>query len=441
MKKNARQLCYDGLIHVFSKGGYSNLVLDQILSQNTDPRENSLITALFYGVIERDLTLQYLVSCYSKRAVSKLDLEILTILKMGFYQLLYLERVPDNAAVYETVALCSYAKKTSAKGMVNAMLRAFIRDGKKITISGKDPVKQLSILYSCPVWLCQKWEKEYSLEIARELAVHSIGRPPLCIRVNTLKTTQQKLVSELEKDGIAVKPHPQLDGCLMLEHTGSLERISAFRDGLFYVQDSSSQCCALALEAKPEMTVMDLCSAPGSKAFTIAQQMENRGKLYAFDLYPHKIDLIRQSAQRLGLQNIMAEISDASVFREDLPKADRVLCDVPCSGLGIIRRKPEIKYKQPKELEQLPEIQYRILQNASRYVKVGGKLMYSTCTLNRQENEDICSRFLKEHDEYSPSILPSWVSKVAVVRENQATVFPHLSDGDGFFFALFEKNR
>lgn len=440
-RKNARQLCYDALIRVLGQGGYSNLVLDQVLRSSHDSKENSLASALFYGVIERDITLTYLINSYSKKTVSKLDLEIAVLLKMGFYQLYYMERIPDNAAVCETVALCSYARKTSAKGFVNALLRAFIRDAKKLSVSDLKRIEQMSILYSCPVWLCQKWQREYSPEIAEQLIACSVGRPPLTVRVNTLRTSKEALAHSLQAQGISVTVSDWLENCLSLEGTGSLEQIPEFQNGDFYVQDSSSQCCAAVLDAKPGMTVFDLCSAPGSKAFTVAQQMQNTGKLYAFDLYDHKIELIQKSARKLGICNIVSEISDACVFRDDLPKADRVLCDVPCAGLGIIRRKPEIKYKNPKELDRLPELQYRILQNASRYVKPGGKLLYSTCSLNREENEKVCDRFLDGQTVFVPADLPEWLGKKAVVAGNQATFFPHLSGGDGFFLALFERGK
>lgn len=439
MAKNARELCLDALCRVYRDGSYSSLTLDRLLRRSAlTGQEAALATALFYGVVERDLALCRGIARYSSRRPEKLDLEITVILKMGLYQLLYLEQIPPRAAVNETVALCRYARKASAAGFVNAVLRAFLRGGRELLSPDDPPLTRLSVRYSCPEWLIRLWSRDYSPEIAEKLLEASVGRPPLSIRVNPLKTTDEALVGRLAAHGIAAEPDPLAEHCLRVTQSGSLADLPEYREGLFHVQDLSSQLCARILGAEPGMTVFDLCAAPGGKTFTIAQQMDNRGAVYAFDLHPNRVKLIREGAERLGTGIVRAETGDAARFREDLPQADRVLCDVPCAGLGVIRRKPEIKYKPEESLRGLPEIQGRILENGSRYVRPGGRLLYSTCSLSRAENEEVAERFLSRHPEFAPVNLQEWEPH-ALVEGNMVTFFPHLTGGDGFFAALFER--
>lgn len=439
MAANERQLALDILMEIYEKQGYSNLSLTKMLPQGRGKQrqKNSFVTALVYGVVERDITLEYAISQYSKKSFQKLDLEIQLILKMGFYQLLYMSGVPENAAVDESVKLCYYVKKVSAKAFVNGVLRNFLRDGKKFVIRESDDLKGLSIAYSCPLWLVEKWVKEYSYEHTKKLLQASLGRPPLCVRVNTLKSSAKKLVGELREKQIDVKESDYLEDCLLISNTGNLERISQFREGDFYVQDTASQLCVKLLNPQPGERIFDICAAPGSKSFTMAQLMENKGEILAFDLYDHKLKLIEEGAEKLGITNITVQKGDGRVYCDRLGTADRVLCDVPCSGLGIIRRKPEIKYKLQEEIAGLPETQYEILKNASRYVKQGGRLVYSTCALNKEENQQVAKRFLAENPDFLPeSISEEWKDK-GILEENMLTLLPEYMDSDGFFIAVF----
>lgn len=430
---NERQIALTVLLEMEQKDAYSNLALQQHLPKGG--KGNGFITALVYGVAERRLTLDAILKQYA--GSKKLDTEIRVILRMGLYQLLYLERVSDNTAVNETVKLCYIVKKVSAKGFVNAILRGFLRDGKKLPPAA-DEVEQLSLTYSCPMWLIDQWRREYGEATAQGLLEASVGTAPLYIRVNTLRTTAGALQTELEAAGITVYETAVKNG-LLLEHSGNLERLPSFQDGAFYVQDLASQICAALTEVRSGQTVYDLCAAPGSKSFTMAQQMENGGSIAAFDLFEHKCMLIIEGAKRLGLQNIKARISDATVFDETLPEADCVLCDVPCAGLGIIRRKPEIKYKNPESMTGLPELQYRILQNGARYVKPGGRLLYSTCSLSRAENDAVANRFLKEHPEFEEWSIPEPYIKWA--EGNRITFLPQMLGSDGFFIARFRRKN
>ncbi len=433
-KKKELELALQLLIQIFKNQTYSNLAL------KNQPSVSRLVTAFVYGVIERNLTLEAIIDRYSKRPCRKLDLEISLILKLGIYQLLFMDSIPDNAAVNETVKLCYTVRKVSAKGFVNGVLREFIRAGKSIGAEQEqNPQKRLSMLYSCPLWLVEKWCAEYSLEQAEEILRTSIGRPPLTIRVNTLKTSAQSLSAKLSARGIPVTENPWLTDCLHLEQTGRLGNIPEFGSGEFFVQDLASQLCAKLTGAQPGNLVYDLCAAPGAKSFSMAIEMQNIGQLHSFDLYDHKLELISQMAKRLGISIIQTHKQDAARFDSKLPPADIVLCDVPCSGLGIIRRKPEIKYKSPEQFQKLPEVQYRILENAARYVRPGGRLIYSTCTLSRMENQEVALRFLKNHPKFQPDSIPEELTKQVMTEKNCVTFLPQMMNSDGFFIALFKR--
>lgn len=442
--KTERQIAYDSLLRVETEGAYSNIAIDKMLqASQLDKAQCAFTTAIFYGVLETKIQLDYAIQTYIKKKLSSLDIQVLTILRMGFYQLIYMDKVPDNAAVNECVKLVAYARKASAKGLVNAVLRSFIRDGKQIQLPNKqeNEVLYYSIKYACPQWLFLQWKTQYDLNTAIELAKASLNRPPLTVRVNTLKTTPDKLIGYLENRGVKAYKHAYLENCLVLEQTGSIDRLPQYRQGLFHVQDVASQICAEVLRAKPGDTVIDMCSAPGSKAFTIAQHMNNEGKIYAFDLYEHKCKLIEDNAKRLGIGIIQASIQDATQFNPLQEKADCVLCDVPCSGLGIVRRKPEIKYKNEQDLADLPQIQFDILLNASKYVKKGGILVYSTCTTNVKENIEVVNRFLENNNLFKPLQLSQNFGKIKGSNNFAVTLFPHIHQCDGFFIAALRKEK
>lgn len=443
--KTARQIAFDTLLSVFSNKAYSNIAIDRFLSgAELEAREKSFVTAMFYGVLERNITLLHIIKAYSTKPVSKLDKEICIILQMGLYQLLYMDSVPDSAAVNESVALTAYARKASAKGFVNAVLRGFIRDNKEIKLPAleKNVAEHYSIKLSCPTYVFSMWEKQYGLEDAIALCEESLRVPPITIRVNTLKTTAEKLIGYLEGKGVNAAAHETLADCLVISKSGEIDRLAQFKQGLFHVQDAASQECVTMLAPKENEVLLDICAAPGSKSFTAAQLMGNIGEIYAFDLYEAKCKLIEQGAKRLGISIIDAKIGDGSVFDKEIKQADCVMCDVPCSGLGIIRRKPEIKLKTKEEIAGLPQLQFSILSNASKYVKIGGRLVYSTCTLNKNENEEVVNRFLKENNLFEPLQFSSPTSKIKGSNsflEGTATLMPHKNGTDGFFYAILRR--
>ncbi|MCM1392996.1 MAG: 16S rRNA (cytosine(967)-C(5))-methyltransferase RsmB, partial [Ruminococcus sp.] len=288
--------------------------------------------------------------------------------------------------------------------------------------------------YSCPEWLVKKWCREYGKENTESLLSASINQAETILRVNTVKTTAENLKQMLSDEGINCSDGYIADTLRISLSGTDIESLNTYKLGLFHVQDTASTLCSMALDAGEGDTVFDLCSAPGGKAFTIAELMNNKGRVLAFDLYPHRTELISSGAERLGLNIIKAQVGDAAEFDPKIGLADRVLCDVVCSGLGIIRRKPEIKYKSEDSLSGLPEIQFKILCNASKYVKTGGRLIYSTCTLNKDENENVCKKFLDTVSDFVPAKPLEQISDDFCV-----TLMPHINNTDGFFVAAFER--
>lgn len=432
----ARTAALEALLQVDVNEGYSNLVLDKTIRRfSLTGRDASFASTLFYGVLERRLTLDYAVSRFSKLRLSALSPKVLEILRLGAYQILFLDRVPDSAAVNESVELAKRQGEARASGFVNGVLRSLLRGRESLSWPND------SIRYSCPEWLIDLWRTSYGKKLTDSL-LESLSEPaPVYIRVNTYRTNRDSLMELLREEGVASRAAELSPGALILEKPGSLSSLRTFQDGLFHVQDLSSQLAASALGAAAGERVIDVCSAPGGKAFTIAEEMQNSGELLAFDKYKGKVRLIAAGAERLGLTIVKAALRDAEAPKEPLAPADRVLCDAPCSGLGIVRRKPEIRYKEKSALDSLPDLQYRILCEASRLVKSGGTLLYSTCTLNPAENGEVAERFLKNHADFSPLPLALRAKLPHTVEEpeNQLTLFPPVHGTDGFFISLFQK--
>ncbi|MCH5303594.1 MAG: 16S rRNA (cytosine(967)-C(5))-methyltransferase RsmB, partial [Ruminococcus sp.] len=303
----------------------------------------------------------------------------------------------------------------------------------------KDFVYYLSIKYSCPQEIVKLFVNSYGKENTEDILKSVFGRPNLCARVNTLKISADKLIDELTNEGVEVEKSLLDANALVLKNTGSIERLKAFKEGKLYIQDLASQLCVKALNPKRGDIMLDICSAPGGKSFTSAQYMNNRGKIFAFDIYDHKLKLINKTAERLGINCIITDIRDAENDKRELPLADKVLCDVPCSGLGIMNRKPEIRYKEDILNPELPDLQYKILCNSSRFVAVGGTLIYSTCTLNPSENGKNAEKFLKEHTNFQPLKLDLNVNRLIDEPENMLTLFPHINNTDGFFISAFRR--
>lgn len=432
---NPRQIAFEALNKTQRDGAYSNLTLDAVLSKSElDTRDKSFVSGLFYGVIERQLTLDYQLSRYLSKPLKKLKPEVLTILRIGAYQILFMDKVPNSAAVNESIKLSKKNEVSFASGLINAVLRKISSAG--LVLPDKMLSEEyLSIKFSCPLWLIKKWIDEYGYENTAAILEASLGSADTFIRVNTTKVTDSELTEILKRESVDCESTYN-EHTLKINLKGhDIEKLDSFKNGYFHVQDLASQLCAKALDAKENETVFDLCSAPGGKAYTIAEIMNDKGKVLCFDIYENRVSLIVKGAARLGLKSVEGKAGDASIFNPQIGLADRVLCDVPCSGLGIIRRKPEIKYKSQEELSDLPCIQYSIIDNASKYVRNGGRLVYSTCTLSKAENEDIAAKFLENHSNFKAvPVFPEKDSKTAV------TLMPHKNESDGFFIACFERD-
>lgn len=440
--KNARQTAAEALIRVEKGGAYSNIAIDRALEESgLDSRDRAFATTLFYGVLERRITLDFALGRYCKTPLGQLSPAVRAILRQAVYQIAYMDSVPPSAAVNEAVELTRALGQGRAAGFVNGVLRSFLRDGGELRLPdrGEDRAKYLSLAYSVPEPLVRMWEAQYGEEPLKPLLCAAGGRPPLYVRANSLRTDAAGLLKRWGEE-TGAREVQGVPCCVALERSGAVEKLSGFDEGLFHVQDLSSQLCAAALEARPGMRVLDACAAPGGKSFTIAQWMGGEGELLAGDLYPAKVRRIREGAARLGLGNVRAMQRDASRHDPEMGLFDRVLCDAPCSGLGIIRRKPEIRYKPLEELRELPGIQYKILEASAEYVTEGGVLVYSTCTLNRRENEETVGRFLREHPEFAPEELPEWICSFAGKKQDfQMTLFPQDCGSDGFYMARFQR--
>lgn len=435
----ARDAVFNALKRVFLDGAYSNLILDKILSgSDLSAKDKSFASVIFYGVMEKQMLLDYNIQRLSDRPVGNIDKEILVILRMGMYQLFFMKSVPRSAAVNESVNLCKVNKLDSARSFVNAVLRSAVKlNDLQLPDKRKGKNKYLSIKYSCPETIVKLWRSAYGDEIATQILESLEGRPPVTARVNTLKTDTDSLIYRLETEGIRAEKTIMPD-CIMISG-GSLAETESFSEGLFHIQDMACQICCGILGAKAGETVIDACSAPGGKAFTLAELMENRGSIISCDLYENRLRLVREGAERLGI-NIIETSAGSSSERDDIPLSDRILCDVPCSGLGIIRRKPELRYKEDTGIDSLPQMQYDILCNCSRFLKSGGVMVYSTCTLNPKENGDVVRRFLDEHKEFSPVPLklPNGIKRQIDESDNELTLFPSENGTDGFFMAAVQ---
>ena len=431
----ARYLAVKLLNKTFRSGSYSNIQLSGGLdSSDLSPQDKKLCSVLYYGVIERRITLDCAISGLSSRPLNKLDDVVLNILRCGIYQLKYMDNIPDNAAVNESVALAKKFGKTSASGMVNAILRSFIRSGKDVAYKGRNSYESMSVEYSVPAELVKSLMADYGEELARDLLSNALEKPPVYMRRNSLRCTEVEFAAALGE--ISAEPDTPED-CWKASG-GDVTATEAFRKGYFHVQDKSSQLCCMALAPTEADTVLDICAAPGGKTFTMAELMNGKGRIFAFDLHDKRVKLIRDGAERLGLGNITASAGDATKYNSELPQFTKILCDVPCSGFGVIGRKPEIKYKSLSEFERLPDIQYAIAENALKYLAVGGEMVYSTCTLRKAENEAVVDRLLAAHPEIEPAELPA---PLDTVGSCSASIFPRYFHSDGFFIAKLKKVR
>ncbi len=421
---NARKLAVDALIRVNTDKGYSNIVLNNIFKENTSlsAEDKALVSALFYGVLDHKITLDYVLNSLTKTPFKKVNYFTAEVMRVGLYQIMYMDRIPNSAAVDEAVKLVKKSRESRNSGFVNAVLRAAIR--KDQLLPAGDSIKELSICYSVPEWIINEFISSYGKETATELLKEFLKVPAVSLRVNTLRISKEALTKELMDAGIKCVAHEKLPA-IMLESGIDTEKSEWYKKGLFHTEDLSSQYAAATVSARKGERVLDMCSAPGGKSFYMAEDMENEGEIVAGDIYAKRVELISKGAKRLGLDIIKPTVTDATVYNEKLGKFDAILCDVPCSGLGTIGRKPDLKYKPITDFKELEAIQQKILDNAVNYLKENGRIVYSTCTLRKKENEQNIEKFLSEHKEFK--------------LEYSHTFMPHIDGTNGFFVALLSR--
>ncbi len=406
---------------------------EQLEQARLDRREAALTTRLVFSVFQNKSLLDWYIHKLTGR---KLDFDVQCVLQLGACQILFFDRIPDSAAVNESVKLSRrYCKNQRVSGLVNAVLRRLSAEKEQIA-----PPEELSIRYSHPQWLVDELLKRRDEQAVRAVLEWNNSPVPTVAQVNLLRTSTQQLQRELEAEQVQAQPHPWLPDCLELRHTGSIRQLRSFQRGDFYVQDAAARLAVQAMGLEPGMRVLDLCGAPGGKSFAAAVIMENRGEIVSCDL-PERSGLIQDGVRRLGLDCVQVQSRNALERVEDWREGfDAVIADVPCSGLGIIRKKPDIRYRPPALLEPLPETQRAILENAASYVRPGGVLLYATCTLLRRENEGVTERFLKDHPEFALMgyRLPGPVGEVA---QGQLTLWPDRHGTDGFFIAKLRRRH
>lgn len=400
----------------------------------------ALCSRIVYGVLQNRMLLDYYLSAYCSQKLEKLQPPLSDILRIGAYQIMFLDKVPDSAAVNESVELAKRSGRASAAGLVNAVLRKLARSRQTLPPLPKEPADRLSIAYSHPKWLAERMIDLLGPEEAEQYLQSNNEIAPMTVQVNPLRTDKAALTTELSECGVLVREHPWIPDCLTLSGTGDLTALEAFRSGKILVQDGAAHLAAAVAGVQPGQRVLDVCAAPGGKSFAMAFIMADQGRILSCDLHENKLKRIREGAQRLGIHCIETATADARSFNPDWEAAfDTVVCDVPCSGLGIIRKKPDVRYKDAQELAALPAIQRAIVDNSARYVRPGGTLIYSTCTVLPEENEQVTDGFLSGHPEFSYEAftLPGTVGTVP----GHVTLWPQRHDTDGFYICRMRRRE
>lgn len=445
MEDKARYVAVKTLYDIDVNKSFSNIKLNEYFKKyNLEQLDRAFASEILYGTIRWKLRIDYLLQKFSKIKVSKISPWALSCLRTAIYQIYFMDRVPDFAAVNEAVEISKKQERKSSS-FVNGVLRNILRNKDEFEkINEADENQRLSIEYSHPKWIVEMLIGQYGKDFTIDLMRQNNIPPNLTIRVNTLKCKREDLKKLLTDKGVEVADG-SLDEALIVKGYGMLEKSKEFGEGLFAIQDESSMLSAKILDPKPGEKILDMCSAPGGKSTHMAQLMGNVGEIVSIDIYEHKIKLIKENAKKLGISIINTKIMDSAVFEEKLLQwADRVLVDAPCSGLGLIRKKPEIRWNvNYEDVLELSKIQYSILLNASKYVKEKGTLVYSTCTITKEENEDIIKKFLEENKNFSLVDISKFVPDKYIsetCKTGYIKLFPNKQHTDGFFIAKLIRN-
>ena len=419
---NLREIAMETVIEILENGQFSHIYLKAVLDKYgyLEKNERAFLNRLVNGTVERKLQLDFIIDSFSKTKVKKMKPLIRTIMRLGVYEIYYMDAVPDSATCNEYVKLAKKRGLAGLSGFVNGVLRNISRE--KVHMD----FKELWIKYSMPQWIVDKWMADYGKEQTEEILKGLLTTEELCIRVNSAKISREELAERLKAQGISIRICDSIDSACYISDYDSLTAIPEFNEGLFYVQDYSSQLVPFMADVKAGQQVIDVCAAPGGKALHCGELVAE-GHVTARDLTEQKVTLIQENINRTGASNVTAQQWDATVLDEaSVRKYDTVIADLPCSGLGIIRKKPDIKYNQTEEsLAELAQLQSQILDTVCQYVKDGGILCYSTCTINKEENENQVEAFLKAHPDFT--------------KQEMQQLFPD-KEHDGFFICVMKKN-
>lgn len=437
---SARETALRVLVSCRAGGAWADAALKARLGRDgLSAADAALCSRIVYGVMQNRLLLDFYLAAYCSQKPDHLQPPLSDILRIGAYQILFLDKVPDSAAVNTSVELAKTAGRGQAAGLVNAVLRKIVQNkGGLPPIPEREDAQYLSIRYSHPKWLVKRLLALLGREETERFLAADNSQPPAAAQVNPLRGSTAELREALEAEGVGVEAHPWLPDCLLLSGTGDLERLRPFQEGRFYIQDPAARLAVMALDIGPGSRVLDVCAAPGGKSFAAAIAMEDRGGVLACDLHEKKLKRIQDGAARLGLTCIETAAADGRSRRSDwVVQFDAVLVDAPCSGLGIIRKKPDIRYKKADDLFALPVVQHDILDNAAAYVRPGGVLVYSTCTVLPEENSQTADAFLAEHPDFSRESfdLPS-LGRVP----GEVTLWPQRHGTDGFYICRMRRN-
>ena len=434
---NARQAALETLMRCRRDGAWSGTSLDASIHRfNLDRRDAAFASRLVLSVLENTAYCDFVIGCYSK---GKLEPQVRDILRLGTAQLLFLDRVPVSAAVNETVSLCRQNRLQRAAGLVNAVLRKIADNRNALPeVPGKGTAEYLASRYSHPLWLARELMEKKGYAFTEAFFTANNEPAPLNLQVNTLKVSESDYTRALARTEIPYTVPSEPTGCLLLDG-GMAQELPGYEDGLFYIQDRAARMAVEFAAPVPGMRVLDACACPGGKTFASAVRMRNQGRILSCDIHEKKLGLLRSGAERLGIGIVETRAMDARVFEPALEEAfDLVIADVPCSGFGVIRKKPEIRYKKEEEIRALPEIQLDILSNLAHYVAPGGTLLYSTCTVLEQENESVVRVFLETHPEYETQPLHT---KGIHAPSGMVTFWPNVDGTDGFFAAILKKKK
>ncbi len=428
MINKPRELALKILYKIDMEKAYSNIVLKDEINKNRKSLEGKdigLISEIVYGVTTWKLTIDEIIKKYSKIRLKKISPWILNILRMGIYQIIYLDKIPKSAAVNESVNLAKRYGHNSSSNYVNAILRKVEKKDYEEFFQIKDNIEKISKAMSMPKWIIEELLKNNSIEKVEEICKNLTLKPKTIIRVNNLKTTKKELIQKLQKQNIEYREIENED-FLILEKVKNIENMDLFKDGFFTIQDVSAGLTAKILNPKQNERILDACSAPGGKTTYLAELMKNIGYIEAWDIYEHRTKLVEQNAERLGINIIKTKIKDASLYDETLNEEfDKILLDVPCLGIGVIKRKPDIKWQRSiEDIKDITFIQEKILENCSKYLKKGGILVYSTCSILKEENENVINKFLSKNKNFE-------------ILENSIINIMPSEEKDGFFICKF----